>query len=241
VISIAGIFFFLQYAEKKKPTTTVWEKLCKVDWIGPVFFIPAVVCLIFALELGGTALPWTSPLVLALFAVAGVLGPVWVYSQWKLGEKATIPGRIFVQRTVLFGSIYSFLIGATTVIVNFYVPLYFQAVRDSGPTQSGIQTLPYIISVIVSAIVGGIGISLVGYILPFMVVGTTIHAVGMGLLSRLGPDTPSWQWITFESLAGFGVGINLQVYRLTHRFNIRRPSSQCKPCSSYVTSPSQLP
>src|SRR5271155_5408696 len=54
--------------------------------------------------------------------------PVWAYSPYRLGEKATIPPRLLLQRSVFFSSMYSFLYVGFQV-VGYYLPLYFQAVK----------------------------------------------------------------------------------------------------------------
>jgi len=182
-----------------------------VDYIGPLFFIPAVVCLLLALQYGGITDPWLSAKVLGLIAVAIGLLPIWFYTQLRLGERATVPPRIFFQRTVFFGSLFSFFLGGSSVILNFFLPLYFQGVRGSSAFESGIQILPLLISTILSALLGGIGMSLVGYVMPFMVLGGAVHTVGAGLLTTLSVDTPFVDWVIFQVIAGAGLGMNLQV------------------------------
>ena len=196
--------------ERLENNKTFKERLKEVDYIGPLIFIPAIISLLLAVQWGGAVYAWNSPIIISLFCGFAVITPVWVYSQIRLGEKATIPVRLFAQRTVLFSSIYSFFFGAFTVL-SFYLPLYFQAVKGSGATESGVQTLPLILSVTLAAIVGGILISVVGYVPPFMIIGTAIFTVGLGLLTTLDVDTPFGKWFAFQIIAGIGCGLNLQV------------------------------
>ena len=53
--------------------------------------------------------------------------------------------------------------------------------------------------------------SLVGYVMPFMVLGGAVHTVGAGLLTTLSVDTPFVDWVIFQVIAGAGLGMNLQV------------------------------
>ena len=101
------------------------DRLKDLDYVGPIIYIPGVISLLLALQWGGSTYPWNSPVVLTLFVVAGVLIPIWVYSQFRLGDKATIPMRVMTQRTVLCASTFGALIGATSIIHIYYLPLYF--------------------------------------------------------------------------------------------------------------------
>jgi nitrate/nitrite transporter NarK len=209
-LSILGIGFFMHNPERLESNKTFKEKLKEVDYIGPLIFIPAIISLLLALQWGGAVYAWNSPIIISFFCGFAVIMPVWVYSQIRLGEKATIPMRLFTQRTVLFSSIYSFFFGPFTVLC-FYVPLFFQAVKGSGATESGVQTLPLILSATLAAIFGGILMSAVGYVPPFMIIGTAVFTVGLGLLSTLDVDTPFGKWFAFQIIAGIGCGMNLQV------------------------------
>jgi MFS family permease len=196
-----------KFLETNKSTK---ERLKELDFIGPIFFMPAVCCLLLALQWGGTVYAWNSPIIIGLFCAFVVIFPIWVWTQFKLGERATIPIRIIKQRTVFFSSMYSLFFGAFTIIC-FYLPLYFQAVKGSSATKSGIQTLPLIGAVTVSAIVGSVLLSIVGYITPFMFGGAIVFAIGLGLLMMLDPDTPAAKWACYQIVAGIGAGMNLQV------------------------------
>lgn len=210
LITIAGIFFFLQNSQAQATSRTLTERLNELDYIGPAF-IPAIVCLLLALQWGGSQYQWNSGIIVGLICGFGTITAIWMYSQYRLGEKATIPVRLITQRTIFFSSLYAFFLYASFVIPTFYLPLYFQVVKGTTETASGIHTLPLIIAVTVAAAVGGILVSIVGYVTPFMIVGTTMFTVGVGLLSTLSVNTRLALWLSYQVIAGLGIGMNLQV------------------------------
>lgn len=179
--------------------------------MGPIIFIPSISCLLLALQFGGVQFPWTSPVVISLFCGFGVILLIWVYTQVRLGERATVPISLITDRTVLFSSTFSFFTGSAFPILSFYIPFFFQAVKGSSATGSAVESLPLIISINISAIGGGILISATGYLKPFMIVGMVGFIIGTGLLSTLGVNTPVSQWLPYEILSGIGMGINQQV------------------------------
>jgi len=210
-LSIVGVVFFFQSPKRPENNTPFKERLQELDFLGPSLFIPSVACLLLALQFGGTTDPWGSLKVLSLLAVFIALIPLWVYSQFRLGEKATIPPRLLLQRTVFFASWYSFCIGATSVIILLFIPMYFQAVRESSAVESGVRLLPYILSSTVTALLGGIAMSFVGYAMPFMAIGGAFLTIGSGLFTMLSVDTPTAVWAISQIIAGLGIGGNMNV------------------------------
>jgi hypothetical protein len=210
-VSILGIIFSLQNPNRPDNGRSFKARVADIDYIGPLLFIPAISCLLLALQFGGTTNTWTSPKVWALLAVFIAVFPIWIFSQFWLGERATIPPRIFFQRTVFFGSCYSFFLGACEIVILFFVPLYFQGVRGLSALQSGINILPYVISSTVSAGLGGVAMSFIGYVMPFMVAGGVLLTIGCGLLTLLSVETSTIAGIMFQILVGIGIGMNLNV------------------------------
>jgi hypothetical protein len=182
-----------------------------LDYYGALLLIPAVVCLLLALQWGGNQYAWNSATIIGLFCGFGAIVPIFVYVQLKLGERATIPIRVFTQRTVFFSSMFSFFVGSSFLIAIFYLPLYFQAVKGVSATKSGIDTLPLLLSVVLSSMAGGILVTVLGYFTPFMIGGMAIFTIGVGLLSTLAVDTSFGKWFGYQIVAGAGLGVCLQV------------------------------
>ena len=240
-ISIIGVVLLLQNPTLLETEKSFGQRLRELDFIGPVLFIPANVGLILALQWGGSEYLWNSPIVLGLFSIFGILAPLWVVSQVYLKEKATIPMRILTQRTVFFSSLYAFFAGAAIIIPLFYLPLYFQAVRDTSATGSALEILPLLISMTISAITTGMLFSVVGYFTPFMIFGAALVAVGAGLLSTFGVDTMLGLCLAYQILVGVGAGVTAQVFEHSSVLIVRHPLLPYKRLSSCRISRLQYP
>jgi nitrate/nitrite transporter NarK len=72
-----------------------------------------------------------------------------------MGDEAMIPFSI-IRRRVLWSTCinYGCFMGSMLTL-TYYLPIYFQAVRDASPTMSGVDLLPSIISTILFGILGG--------------------------------------------------------------------------------------
>lgn len=203
---------FFKPPKRKVSTLTFKEKVAKIDILGAVLLICAIVCLLLALQWGGTQDPWGSSKIWGLFLGFGLIIICFIIVQFKRGDDATIPPRIFLrQRTVLAGSIYACLLAMGLYTHIYYLPFYFQAVKGVSAEQSGIRSIPFLISVTVSSIIIGGAITKVGYYVPALWFGAVTYAIGSGLLFTLKVDSPSAQWIGYQVLTGFGGGAGIQV------------------------------
>jgi hypothetical protein len=142
---------------------------------------------------------------------AGCLIVLFIYSQIKLGERATLPIRILSQRTVASTSLFSALFGGGFFTLIFYLPLYFQSVKGISATKSGIDILPLILSNVVASIATGGLVTVIGYYTPFIIFGSIALAVGCGLISTLDVDTSFSKWFGYQLLTGVGAGMSIQV------------------------------
>ncbi|KAL1853595.1 MFS sugar transporter [Diaporthe australafricana] len=215
-ITVVVVVFFFQPPKGSSSVAPVsmnktWrEILNEFDPVGTVLFMPAIVCLLLALQWGGTTYTWNSGRVIALFVVFGVLISAFLFIQWRQQDNATIPPRIIKMRTVWSGATFSAATGAAFFSGIYFLPLWFQAVKGSSAVSSGIMNLPLLIAVVLFSLVAGIVVSVLGYYTPFMLVSTVLTSVGYGLISTFRPDTGSGVWIGYQIIAGAGVGFGMQ-------------------------------
>lgn len=209
-IIIASVVFSCRIPQRHA-SQTFRVRIKEIDFIGPIMLFPAITCLLLSLQWGGVRYPWNSLPSIGLMTGSGVIILIWVYWQYRLRERATVPGRLFLQRSVFFSSLYSLVLNPSFAILIFYLPLYFQAVKETDASRSSVNTLPLLLTVTIMAAVGGILLSVVGYCPPFMIVGAAVSCVGIGLLSTLGPNTTFGAWFAYQIIAGIGIGMNLTV------------------------------
>jgi hypothetical protein len=97
------------------------------------------------------------------------------------------------------------------VVQTYYWPIYFQSVKGNTAKESGIYTLPFVISSTLSTLTVGWVISKVGYYVPFMWAGAPILAIGGGLYQLISLDSPTAEWIGYQIVSGVGYGICTQI------------------------------
>jgi MFS family permease len=107
--------------------------------------------------------------------------------------------------------------------VSIYIPLWFQAIKGVSAMQSGINTIPLVLSVVVGSILSGGLTQRIGYYTPFMILGSSLMAVGTGLVTTWDMSTKSNAWIGYQILLGFGVGCTMQHPNLAVQIVLAKP------------------
>jgi hypothetical protein len=205
------IQIFLHINRKNNPENLSFVKrILKLDVIGNAILIPAVICLLLALQWGGSTYPWKSAKIIGLFVGFGLLTALFIASQLWLDERGTLPPRLFKNRNMVFAMAFAFFFGAGFFSIIYYLAIYFQSVKGSSATKAGIQLLPFLISTVISSIVTGGLISTVGYYVPIMLPCMIFFAIGSGLITTFSLTTSMAQWFGYQVLAGAGVGIGFQ-------------------------------
>jgi EmrB/QacA subfamily drug resistance transporter len=182
----------------------------KIDYWGAAFLASALTCIILFTSQGGTILPWSSPqlwftLVLGLVSIAG-----FVYEE-RLAAEPIMPLELFRQRTFLLSSLIGFIVGVSLFGAVTFLPLYLQVVKNSTPSQAGMQLLPLMGGVLVTSIASGRIISHIGKYRAFPIIGTFLVCAGMLLLATLDISTPVERMYVYMGLVGGGLGMVMQV------------------------------
>lgn len=99
------------------------QKLGQMDLYGTALFLPGVICLLLALQWGGSKFPWSNWRIILLFVLFGLLIIGFVGLQFWQGEAATVPPRIFKNRTVWASAWFGGCLGAAFFILVFYVSI----------------------------------------------------------------------------------------------------------------------
>ncbi|KAB5571953.1 major facilitator superfamily domain-containing protein [Coniochaeta sp. 2T2.1] len=184
--------------------------LKRLDPIGMAFFLPAIVCLLLALQWGGSTYAWHDRRIIALFVVFAVLTAAYTAVQILKPDTATIPPKIITQRSVFFATMFTFFIAGAMLVSVSYLPIWFQAVKLVDPLKSGIDTIPLVLSLVASSIVSGGLTTKIGYYVPAMLISPAIMSIGEGLMFTFNRHTPSSKWIAYQFITGFGLGFGMQ-------------------------------
>lgn len=143
VITVGVILVYFQNPDRAAIADLGWNaRIKEFDLEGTAAFIPAIVCLLLALQWGGTEYAWGSWRIIMLFVLFGLLISAFIGIQFWKQDSATIPPRIIKKRSVWSAAYYAFALGAFFLLLVFYLPIWFQAVKGASAVKSGIMNLP---------------------------------------------------------------------------------------------------
>ncbi|KAJ5291744.1 major facilitator superfamily domain-containing protein [Penicillium angulare] len=207
------VFFLLDVPSSSTTAKNLKQKVMQLNAEGLLALLPGVVCLCLALEWGGFTDQWNNGRILALLVLACVLLIVFIVIQIWQPDRALVPPRIFIQRSIAGGFWVSCCVGAHQTLLTtpgYYLPIWFQAIKDDSAVQSGIHLLPMVIALVIASIICGVLTSKVGYYTPFLIFGICTASIGVGLLTTFHVDTSKSYWIGYQILYGFGLGACFQ-------------------------------
>lgn len=190
---------------------SIKEKLRRLDPLGSICFLPGIVCLVLALQWGGSKYDWDNARVIALLVLSVLLLSAFVAIQFLMPETATVPPRILKQRSMAAAFVFVSFMAAAMLVFTYYLPIWFQAIKAASAVHSGIMVLPMLLSLVVGAISAGATLSLiVGYFTPYMIACGILTSIGAGLITTFTTETGHAKWIGFQVILGFGLGLGMQ-------------------------------
>ncbi|KAL1610857.1 hypothetical protein SLS60_002528 [Paraconiothyrium brasiliense] len=187
------------------------EKLANLDIFGIVLILCAVLCYLLALQRAGITYNWRSPIVIGLLCASVIFFLIFAALQSWLGERAMLVSRLLKDRTIWAGMIFIFFLAASSWIFVFYMPIYFQTIDGVSAGNSGVRTIPTVLSMTIGTVIAGGVISAVGQHIPLMILSGVLNTVGSGLLYTLDIGTGHAKWIGYQTLAGIGFGLGIQI------------------------------
>lgn len=206
------ILFLFKAPKAAKPVpASMKEKFLQLDLLGAFILMASIVCLVLALQWGGTTKPWSSSDVIGTLVGFVVILVVFIANEIWMDERALLVPRLMKQKTQALMSMYITFNAAGFFILIYYLPIYFQAVDGVSAADSGIRNLPFILGIAIFTVASGIFVSTFGHYAGLMVVGSVLTTVGAGVIYTLNIGSGSGEWIGYQVIAGVGTGITIQL------------------------------
>ncbi|KAJ7824462.1 hypothetical protein B0H14DRAFT_2369629, partial [Mycena olivaceomarginata] len=183
--------------------STVRDRLAAIDWVGSVICIGMVVSLLLPLQWSGITKLWDDATVVVLFCLTALLLGIFMLWEWRKGDTALVPFTMFRRRSQFGAAFATVRFGHAPVNPGtdlLHPLLRYQAKRHSA-TRSGIDILPFMISVVgcnaVAEIVPGPKLGRYWHIIT---ISPLVFSVGSGLLFTLSANSPTKRFIGYQIL-----------------------------------------
>jgi len=166
---------------------TVTPARHRFDVLGSVLLTVGGLVLLLALLEGGVSWSWTSPVSLALFAVAVVALAAFVQVERRVAEPV-LPLWVFGRRVILVAILAQLVVGVLLMGLTSYVPLYAQSVLGHGAVLAGAALAALTLGWPLAASNAGRLYLRFGFRVT-MVTGSVIAMAGSLLLLTITPDS----------------------------------------------------
>lgn len=228
----APVYLFLLPSFDPQPTnTSLRERGKNYDVIGAVLSIGFIMCLVMAINFGGTIYPWNSGQIIALFALSGVLLVAFTVQQ-RFAWLTTTSERMFPvhllsskEANLLFVAAVG--CNAAGFIPIYYIPVYFQFTRGDTALEAAVRLLPLITLLSAAIMANGYLMGKLGYYQPWYLIGGALALAGNVLLceygaldfgpvvnvnriARITPTTSTAKIYGYEVLVAVGSGAFIQ-------------------------------
>ena len=198
-----------------RPTAPFLERVAHIDIVGTVLLTGAFVALLMGISFGGVVYQWSSGQSIALFVVAGVTTCTFLAQQSF--NVLTAPNRRafplqFIRDAALTTVFILECCAATVAYVPIYfIPLYFQFVRQDSAISAGVKSLPLVVFLVAAIVVNGFVMTATGRAMPWFFGGSVLALIGSALLYTVNVSTSDAKVYGFSILIGTGAGCFLQL------------------------------
>jgi EmrB/QacA subfamily drug resistance transporter len=206
-VSLILLVLFLRVSHPRSGGT-IWQQLRRIDYLGNAILTATVVSVLLALSWAGVDYPWSSwrvlvPLILGL---AGLF-LFYAHQRSRFCLEPSIPTKLFSSGTAVCALWIAFIQSVLLYWVGYFLPIYFQAIRSSTATESGLFVLPITAAIAPLGIITGVLISSTGKYRPYHFLGYICLTTATGLFSLLDSNSPARDWAGFQVLFGAGSGM----------------------------------
>ena len=181
-----------------------------IDWAGLALAGVGATGIVLLATWGGTAYPWSHPLIVCLLVVTTGSWAALVPVERRVRDPL-IPPRILADRTFVVATIVSVLMCACLFGMNGYLPTYLQMVHGVSATVSGLVLVPGAAAMFAGSLVSGWLVSRTGRYRIYPVVGSLLAAAGMAVLGAVPAGASVWWFGVGVFVLQLGVGMFLQL------------------------------
>jgi EmrB/QacA subfamily drug resistance transporter len=181
-----------------------------LDRLGITMLVMAVVPLMLAFSWGGSQYDWLSPQVIGLLVLAFVaalafmrverdaLEPIIPLSLFRSPVFAVIIVVTFFTAMGMFGSV-------------SYIPLFVQSVIGTSATNSGLVTMPMMLTMSITSAAVGQVLARTGRYRIFLVAGLAVMTAGMFMLSQMDVHSSQGEATRDMVVLGIGLGFTMPI------------------------------
>ncbi|KAI9260180.1 major facilitator superfamily domain-containing protein [Sporodiniella umbellata] len=203
---VAGFLLTNYNLKEQEGESTLLERFKKIDYLGAMTLISAVVCFLLATSMGGNSREWSDPLVYGLSITSIALGVSFCFVEKYSALNPIMPWSIISSRTPLACSLVNFFGVMCSFAMTFTTPLFFQGVLGYSPSQAGLFFIPKVVAMSCGSLSSGFWMAHTGEYRYFIRLATLMACLAMIGSCFWTPSTSFAYIIACLILDGFSSG-----------------------------------
>ncbi|KAH8800234.1 MFS drug efflux transporter [Xylogone sp. PMI_703] len=212
----APVFIFWLPQIRPVKDVSIINRLLAVDWVGSILSFAMWSVFAFVFISAGSLWAWSDGRTIAMIVVFGVLLTAYALQQYftifTTRERRSFPGHLIPNRTQTLLYVATASSVATTFVAAYYIPIYFQFVRNDGPIQAAVRLLPLLLFQVSANLGAGYLLGKVKYYMPFFFIsGAFMLTGGVLFFVYLKPSTSPAVIYGISIITGFGSGLVFQL------------------------------
>lgn len=189
------------------------RRAARIDYLGAVLLTTSITALVLLTTWGGSEYAWGSPVIISL----GVLGVttllLFLVAERRVAEPL-LPLGLFRNPNFSIVMVIGFLLGMVMFGAMIFLPVFQQAVQGASATNSGMQLLPMLLSMIVVSLLVGRATTRTGRYRRYPIIGSALVVAGLMMLATLDTDTDRFSSGLYMAVLGAGMGFLMQLTML---------------------------
>ena len=182
----------------------------KIDYAGAASLTAVLSLTVLTASLGGSVLPWSSPMVIALILAVLVMLGVFLRIESR-AEEPILPLQLFRINNFVVSNSVGMIIGVTMFGTITFVPFFMQVVKGMSPAASGLFVFPMMAGLIGASTLAGQIMARTGHYRLLPVASTAVLSLALVSMAMTHAHTPNW-WIAVTMLfVGLGIGPTMGV------------------------------
>ncbi|KAH7258700.1 major facilitator superfamily domain-containing protein [Fusarium solani] len=189
--------------------SSIGSRLARIDALGALLLGATVLSLMMPLEIGGQKIPWSHPIIFALFVAGIVLAVAFVLVESRWAKEPIFPLRLLRNAQVTKSYLMVAAQAGAQLAMMYTVPIYFQVTQRVSSTIAGAHLFPAVIGNTIGGIAAGIIINSrrTGRYKALLVFAAISSITGYTLMLLRWHGHTSWAESLYVFPGGLGNGI----------------------------------
>ena len=191
------------------------SKLKRVDFVGSLLLVLALMGILTAASFGGREISYTSPTFVVLLVGAVIL--LVAFAKWEneYAAEPTLPVKLLSTRAVLCTCMTTWFYTMSVFSYLFYIPVYYTSVMGFSATENGSRLVPNFFAVALGSLGAGFHMKKTGKYYKMMLVMDIVSLLGVIRMIGITPQISKFTQFTLFLPSGFAYAWCLTVTLLS--------------------------